>query len=67
MIDFFPAAIRGNTIESQVYLFILCVDVRMSFCTSILAFLCLLHGLPLPIPPLNRIFRFSDPISFKEI
>ena len=25
------------------------------------------YGLPLPIPPLNRIFSFRDPISFKEI
>ncbi len=33
----------------------------------ILAFWCLLRGLPLPIPPLNRIFRFSNPVSFKEI
>ena len=31
------------------------------------AFLCLLHGLPLPIPPPNRILPFSDPVSFKEI
>ncbi len=30
-------------------------------------FLCLLRGVPLPLPPLNRIFRFSDPVSFKEI
>ncbi len=39
----------------------------MSFCTLTLAFLCLLCGLPLPIPPLNYIFRFSDPVPFKEI
>ncbi len=39
----------------------------MSFCTLTLAFLRLLHGLPLPIPPLNRIFPFSDPVSFKEL
>ena len=39
----------------------------MSFCTLALAFLFLLCGLPLPIPPLNRIFSFSDPVSFKEI
>ncbi len=32
-----------------------------------LVFLFLLRGLPLPIPPLNRTFSFSDPISFKEI
>ncbi len=45
----------------------ICVDVRMSFCILSLGFLCLLRGLPLPIPPLNRIFRFRDPVSFKEI
>ncbi len=44
------------------------VDVCMSFCTLMtLMFLCLLRGLPFPIPPLNRIFLFSDPVSFKEI
>ncbi len=32
----------------------------MSFCTLSLAFLCLFHGLFLPISPLNKIFRFSD-------
>ncbi len=29
------------------------VDIRMSFCTLTLAFLCLLCGLFLPVPPLN--------------
>ncbi len=43
------------------------VDIRMLFCTLTLVFLCLLRGLPLPISPLNRIFRFGDPVSFKEI
>ena len=36
-------------------------------CTLTLTFLCLLCGLPLSIPPLNRIFRFSDPVSVREI
>ncbi len=45
----------------------ICGDVRMSFCTLTPAYLCLLRGLLLPIPLLNRIFLFSDPISFKEI
>ncbi len=31
----------------------MCVDVRVLFCTLTLTFLCLLRGLPLPIPPLN--------------
>ncbi len=60
----------GNTIESQGYLFVyiyVCVDIHMSFCSLTLLFLCLLRGLPLPISLLNRIFRFSDPVSFKEI
>ena len=51
----------------HTYVHTLCVDVRMSCCTLILTFLCLLCGLPLSIPPLNRIFRFSDPVSVKEI
>ncbi len=50
-----------------LFIFYMCVDVRMSFCTLTLMFLCLLRGLPIPIPPLYRIFRFSDPIPFKEI
>ena len=32
----------------------------MSFSTLTLYYLCLLPGVPLPIPPLNRIFQFSD-------
>ena len=48
-------------------LYIMCVDVCMSFCILTLAFLCLLRGLPFPIHPLNRIFSFSDPVLFKEI
>ncbi len=44
-----------------------CVDVHMLFCTLTLTFLGLLCGLALPIPPLNRIFWFSDPVSFNEI
>ncbi len=39
----------------------------MSFCTLTLAFLCLLRGLSHPILLLTRIFRFSDPVSFKEL
>ncbi len=39
----------------------------MSFCTLTLAFLYLLRGLPFPITPLNRIFWFRDPVSFKKI
>ncbi len=46
----------------------ICVDVRMSFCTLTLMLLCLLHGLPLPIPPLNRIIiLFCDPVSFRKL
>ena len=34
--------LRGNTIENRGYLFvyIMCVDVRMSFCTLNLAYFC---------------------------
>ncbi len=60
--------LRGNSIENRGYFFVyICVDIHMSFYTLTLAFLCLLCGLSLSVPPLNRIFRFSDPVSFKEI
>ncbi len=39
----------------------------MSFCTLNFTCLCLLGGQSLTIPPLNRIFPFSDTVSFKEI
>ncbi len=39
----------------------------MSFYTLTPMFWCFLHGLPLPLLPLNRMFGFCDPISFKEI
>ncbi len=34
----------SNTIESRDVCSIICLDVRMSFCTLTLAFLCLLGG-----------------------
>ncbi len=45
----------------------MCVDVRLSFCTLTLAFLCLLRGLPLPIPPLNRISRLAIPYHSRRL
>ncbi len=41
-----------------------CMHVILYFDPCNFVFAC---GLPLPIPPLNRIIRFSDPVSFKEI
>ncbi len=38
----------------------------MSFCTLTLAFLCLLHGLPLPTTPLNRIFSLAIPYHSRK-
>ncbi len=47
----------GNTIDNRGYLLVymyVCVDICVSFCTLTLTFLCLLCGLPLPIPPLTK-------------
>ncbi len=56
---------QGNTIANRGYLFMCGRTYVIRMLT--LVFLFLLRGLPLPIPPLNRTFSFSDPISFKEI
>ena len=37
----------------------MCVDVRVSFCTLTLTFLCLLCDLSLPIPPLTKYFSLA--------
>ncbi len=39
------------------------MDTCMSFCTRIFVF----ASWSLSIPPLNRMFWFSDPVSFKQI
>ncbi len=59
--------LRGNTIENWGYLFVYgcgCTDIILYFDPCVFVFT---RGLPLPIPPLNRIFPFSDPVSFKKI
>ncbi len=48
----------GNTIESRDVCLFICLDVRMSFCTLTLTFLCLLGGRSRPNTPLNRILWF---------
>ena len=43
----------------------ICVDLCISFFTLTLTFLCLLRGLPLP--PLNKMFWFSNPYHSRKL